>query len=303
MKKPVVTSSMREYHYFVAHEFGAQQRDDLRAAIEAAFKGSGLKGYYADIELRQKHILEKIMERIRTTQFGIYDVTNGNPNVCLELGIAIALGKPYYIVCKKGAACPTDLQGLDRIEYESFKYLTTEIKRKIAPREIERFKQLKSAQELEQKHSELPEEVIRKHSIKLYQAEQLLHRFGSEVKDEAATNKKAWFADLSQMTHHLIYGPYEPLDEPGDYMAFFRMKIDDNSSSDYYLLLDVVGEAVVKKAIRGTDFKEPHVYQLFGLKFRTEGIYSMEYRVRNTKQQGKVWIDYVAIVKLPFLTQ
>jgi hypothetical protein len=53
---------MQEYHYFVAHEFSEEKRDDLRRAIEEAFRNSGLKAYYADKEVRQKHILEKIEE-------------------------------------------------------------------------------------------------------------------------------------------------------------------------------------------------------------------------------------------------
>ena len=47
---------MAEYHYFVAHEFSKQETDDLRDAVEKAFKGTGLRAYYADIEVRSGHI-------------------------------------------------------------------------------------------------------------------------------------------------------------------------------------------------------------------------------------------------------
>ncbi len=133
---------MQEYHYFVAHEFSKPEIDDLREAIEKGFEGTGLNAYYADREVGQAHILDKIKGRISRTQFGIYDITNiRKTNVFLELGFAMGVKKPFYIICKRGTEVPSDLQGLDRIEYESHKELTEHIKTKIAKNEIKRLKQ------------------------------------------------------------------------------------------------------------------------------------------------------------------
>ena len=294
---------MQKYHYFVAHEFSKQKRDDLRKAIEEAFRGSGLKAYYADIEVRQKHILEKIEERILITQFGIYDVTNSNPNVCLELGIARGAKKPYYITHEKDTKLPADLQGLDRIEYESYKQLTKELKKKVVKKERERFIDVKESLKKEY-HWDISEKEIREKCCRLYQAEELLHRFGYEVEDKDAINGKAWFADLSGLSSYIIYGPYEVLPELGDYTAFFRMKIDDNTSTDPILLLDVAGGGYASKIIRGISFHEPDKYQFFWLNFKCRVINPMEYRLFNQLQwRGKVWIDYVAIVKSSALTK
>ncbi len=124
-----------KYDYFVAHEFTTQERDDLREAIDRAFKETGLNASYADVEFRSgEHILKKIEDRILATQFGIYDITNENPNVYLELGLAKGAGKTLYIICKKGTKIGADLEGLDRIEYGSYKNLTDEIKKKILPK-------------------------------------------------------------------------------------------------------------------------------------------------------------------------
>jgi len=294
---------MQEYHYFVAHEFSTQKKDDLRKAIEEAFKGSGLKAYYADMEVRQKHILQKIEERIFKTQFGIYDVTNSNPNVCLELGIAMGAGKTYYIIHERDTKLPADLEGLDRIEYESYKQLTEELKKKVVRKERERFVEIMESLKQEY-HMDVPEKEIRDKCCRLYQAEELLHRFGYAVEDEDASNGKAWFADLSELRGHIIFGPYEVLPEPGDYIAFFRMKIDNNSSPEPILLLDVTGGGFASKIIRGISFHEPNKYQLLGLNFKCRVIKPMEYRIFNQLQQrGKVWIDYVAIVKSSTLTK
>jgi len=120
-------------HYFVAHEFSREKKDDLRKAIEEALVDSGLTPYYADAELRQGHILmDKILPKIRHTRFGIYDISNPKKaNVFLELGAAIAMGKPYFILCEAGTDIPADLQGLDRIEYQSYSDLTDQLKVKI----------------------------------------------------------------------------------------------------------------------------------------------------------------------------
>jgi len=116
---------MAEYHYFVAHEFSRQETDDLRDAVEKAFKGTGLRAYYADIEVRSGHILDKIKDMIRSTKFGIYDISNDlKPNVFIELGFAMAANRPFYLVCKKGSKIPADLAGIDRLEYESYKELS-----------------------------------------------------------------------------------------------------------------------------------------------------------------------------------
>lgn len=290
---------IREYDYFVAHQFSNEERDDLREAIEKAFKRCGLNAYYADLEVRQTHILEKIRDRILRTQFGIYDITNTKkPNVFIELGIAIATGKPFYIICKKGTEIPADLQGLDRIEYTSYKNLTKEIKNNILKREIKRLDKIKkSMQELRQKYDKLPEKEILRKCVKLYQAEELLHRFGYEVADNSASNQRAWFADLSQLRNHIIFGPYEELPALGPYVAFFKIKIDDNSSTEPFLLLDASDGGFSTRVIRRVNFDEPNKYQIFGVEFNYKHKRRMEYRVYNQMQWGKIWVDYIAIVK------
>ena len=119
---------------FVAHEFSRQKKDDLRRAIDEALADSGLSPYYADNEVRQGHIFkDKILLKIRDTRFGIYDVSNPRkPNVFMELGAAIAMGKPCFIICAQGTRLPSDVLGLDHIEYESYVDLTRQLKAKVA---------------------------------------------------------------------------------------------------------------------------------------------------------------------------
>lgn len=290
---------MDEYHYFVAHEFTKQAMDDLRDAIERAFNRTGLRAYYADLEIRQSHILDKIVDMIFHAQFGIFDISNPmKPNVFLELGFAMAARKPYYLICKKGTDIPADLEGLDRIEYESYLDLTKKIKKYIIGPEQDRINRDKERRLLRLDKFEMSEDELIKKCIVLYEAEHMHHKFGDVVFDKDAVNQRAWLADLSEVRDHLIFGPYEALDESGNYVAFFKMKINDNSTVKPVLLCDVIGPGGSGRFIRGNDFDIPLKYNFFGIKFEYKDDRVLEYRVQNLALQSrKVWVDYIAIIK------
>lgn len=116
--------------YFVAHAFSKEKIDDLRSAIEASLEEFHLKPYYADQEIRSQHILCKICEKIRSSRFGIFKISDLNPNVTLELGMAYGSGKNALLIAKKGSEIPADLDGMDRLEYESLKDLTEKLRTK-----------------------------------------------------------------------------------------------------------------------------------------------------------------------------
>ena len=308
---------MQEYQYFVAHEFSEQDIIDLRRAIEEAFEGTGLKPYYADLEVRpvgiQGYILEKIKEKILTAQFGIYDITNiEKPNVFIELAFAMATDKPHYIICKKNkegkTEIPADLQGLGRIEYTAYGELTRLIKKLIVKPEVEKLNKIKMRAKVREEYKKLPEEDFLKKCARIYQAEEtLFHNFGNEVEDKDAYNRMAWHANLSKIDH-VSYGPFEelpvgPFEElpVGTYIAFFKMKIDDNSSTNKQLLLDVYNKSKgIKLSLRSVsknEFYFSHKYQFFEVEFEYQrGI--LEYRVYNIVKGGNLWIDYIAVIKL-----
>ena len=88
---------------------------ELVQAIRAAFEGSGLT---EEVVNKDDRIQDRI-ERIRRTQFGIYDVSDtGKREVLLELGVALALGKKALLLCKKGASLSDSIKGMNRLEYE-----------------------------------------------------------------------------------------------------------------------------------------------------------------------------------------
>ena len=133
-RKP--TSQQMRGQVFVGHEFTADMMDDLRQSVDSALEGSGLSAYYADRELlpAAQILLDKVIPRIHHSAFGIYDISNPEKaNVFIELGAGLARGKTCIIICKRGTNIPSNLQGLDRIEYHSFRDLSNQLRVKMKP--------------------------------------------------------------------------------------------------------------------------------------------------------------------------
>ncbi len=85
-------------------------------------KGFDVEFVYADEEITNKHILDKIDGIMRRAEFGLFDITRWNPNVTLELGLAIGRDLDYYILFNptERADAPSDLGGIDRIQYHDY---------------------------------------------------------------------------------------------------------------------------------------------------------------------------------------
>ncbi len=86
-----------------------------------------LQGHYpgtilfAETNLQTRHLLAILRGHIRKCDFSIFDVSTWNPNVALELGLGDGLNADYYITLnrKHSKNVPSDIQGLQRIEYKS----------------------------------------------------------------------------------------------------------------------------------------------------------------------------------------
>lgn len=66
----------------------------------------------------------KICTMIQTCAYGIADITDSNPNVLLELGMMIALGKPTVILVKRGQEeklkLPSDIIDREVIPFQDY---------------------------------------------------------------------------------------------------------------------------------------------------------------------------------------
>jgi hypothetical protein len=111
---------------FVAYPYGISAADYRSAFSAVEDDYPTVKFVYADEQITSKHILEKIIGMMTEATFSLFDITKWNPNVALELGIAIGSGLDYYILFNPSAeseAVPADLGGIDRIQYRDYAQL------------------------------------------------------------------------------------------------------------------------------------------------------------------------------------
>jgi predicted nucleotide-binding protein len=127
--------SAQRRQVFVAYPYSIPKAD-YRKPFEAVGKAFNVKFVFADEKISNLHILDKIKGYIVDSAFGIYDITAWNPNVALELGLALGLNRTAYIAFDPSKTnaddVPTDLRGMDRLQYSSFSDLEARIEWLIA---------------------------------------------------------------------------------------------------------------------------------------------------------------------------
>ncbi|MEZ4388277.1 MAG: hypothetical protein R3D98_12020 [Candidatus Krumholzibacteriia bacterium] len=112
---------------FVAYSYKLYPKADYRKIYKALEKRYHVTFIFADEKITNMHIMKKIETFIRASDFSIFDISGWNPNVTLELGYAMALADNWYIAIDPSKTetkeVPSDLRGLDRIQYSSYSEL------------------------------------------------------------------------------------------------------------------------------------------------------------------------------------
>jgi hypothetical protein len=110
---------------FVGHPFAG--RFPVKK-FRKIFKELPFKVIYGNTDLQSEHLLDVMRASVLKSDFSIFDLSDWNPNVALELGLAQGLkkkpGKTYYIVLntRRSDNVPSDIQGVQRLEYTSYDY-------------------------------------------------------------------------------------------------------------------------------------------------------------------------------------
>lgn len=86
-----------------------------------------LRGDKDDLSYTKNSILGHILEYIVKSRIVIANISNRNPNVYYELGIAHMLGKPSVLICRKNAEIPFDLQQKYIVFYENKEELSEKL--------------------------------------------------------------------------------------------------------------------------------------------------------------------------------
>lgn len=113
-----------EQQCFISHEFSQL---DLRAKLERALGRLGLEAYFADHEVTGEFILTKVCRKILSTRASIVDLSKASPNVYFELGAAIGLNKPIFVVLRSGIPVPPLLDRFVKLRFSSFAALEQDL--------------------------------------------------------------------------------------------------------------------------------------------------------------------------------
>jgi len=97
--------------------------DDFKE-FKAALDGVPIEFLYAESSIKSKHVVDRIRSGITRTDFSLFDITDWNANVTLEVGLAEGLNWKYYILFRPGRGKkkepPSDLKGLQRFQYKTY---------------------------------------------------------------------------------------------------------------------------------------------------------------------------------------
>jgi len=104
---------------FFAYPYALDRDRNYRDRLLPLFEKAGIDLTFADDHLSNKHVLEKIRDLLEDSDLVLFDLTDANPNVTLELGIAIAANLPYIVAIRQDALSKlnSDIHGWDQLRY------------------------------------------------------------------------------------------------------------------------------------------------------------------------------------------
>ena len=110
-------------------------RDDLHDLYIYGIRGAAEKtGFYCvradDIE-HNRDIMEEILDHIEISRVIVAEMTDKNPNVCYEVGIAHGKNKEVILIIREGSEIPFDLKSKHFIIYKNIHDLEQKLTRRL----------------------------------------------------------------------------------------------------------------------------------------------------------------------------
>jgi hypothetical protein len=96
-----------------------QGKDNVFFAVKDAVEKGGYYPHKGDREPSNIMIPCKVCYDIQSSPIIIGDISENNPNVFFELGLAFALGRTVRIIADRSLGTPADLAGLEYIQYDT----------------------------------------------------------------------------------------------------------------------------------------------------------------------------------------
>jgi CheY-like chemotaxis protein len=92
--------------------------DIYEHAISPVIKSFGLEPYRADDDKQGGDLSCKICANLQYARFSVLEISELNPNVFIEVGLAYAYGKPVILLKKKNSApLPVNIGNIEYVEY------------------------------------------------------------------------------------------------------------------------------------------------------------------------------------------
>lgn len=110
-------------HVFVAMPFTSELDDTYHYGIQNAVRSAGFVCERADLAAFVGDVMLWIQNRIRRSSLVIADLTDANPNVYLEVGLAWGCGIPVVLLTKDTSHLKFDVQGQKCLVYRSIREL------------------------------------------------------------------------------------------------------------------------------------------------------------------------------------
>jgi hypothetical protein len=131
----------RPLRAFVGHRFTPLVTNNLRHNLQLNCRPYGINLWYSDTATPNGSVFDTIVDRIRQSDFCVFDdrETEVRPNVLIELGVAIGVGKPYFYLNyhkkrtvtlrqrKEKIVTASDLSGMLYIPYTAYEDLSREL--------------------------------------------------------------------------------------------------------------------------------------------------------------------------------
>jgi hypothetical protein len=139
------TWSLHADQVFMAIPFSEDYQDFYEENIASSVKKAGLQPVRVDempAEAKRHHIVDRIEEGIARSRFVIADVSQWNPNVVYEIGLAVGISKPILLLCDRKAFDEKEIP-FDFRSYELIKYSPMQAK-DLKNRLVKKIKQLKA---------------------------------------------------------------------------------------------------------------------------------------------------------------
>jgi hypothetical protein len=135
-KCPEEPIKLNRQQCFVGYPYspGYFSRQSFKQRVDRATKEESIKPFFYDNEYDNDQVSCKICAKIQECGFAMFDITDGNLNVMIELGLAFGLGKQVIILKQANIpiAVPTDIKGIERVEYTDMVDLLPKLKSALA---------------------------------------------------------------------------------------------------------------------------------------------------------------------------